>query len=254
MTFSERKTPSKSRQSQMTTVHTVKLIYHSLLFFGAAIFYVLNRIKGNTNVFKGSLGGQILLFVMWLVFSVEMVFRLFPSKLETTGSQKHFKCNYKPINVGQAPKGQAVWRVVLTAAVWVLLNAFFVILYFLKIIDQDILILLSLAYSVGDMVCVLFFCPYQVLFLKNRCCTTCRIYNWDYFMMCTPLIFVPHFFTWGLLALSVIILLKWEITALKFPERFCENTNDCLSCKNCQDKLCVNRSRFKKIINKRKPN
>ena len=104
------------------------------------------------------------------------------------------------------------------------------------------------------MVCVLFFCPYQVLFLKNRCCTTCRIYNWDYFMMCTPLIFVPHFFTWGLLALSVIILLKWEITALKFPERFCENTNDCLSCKNCQDKLCVNRSRFKKIINKRKPN
>ena len=24
--------------------------------------------------------------------------------------------------------------------------------------------------------------------MHNRCCTTCRIYDWDYLMLCTPLL------------------------------------------------------------------
>ena len=73
--------------------------------------------------------------------------------------------------------------------------------------------------------CILFFCPFQTWFLKNKCCSTCRIYNWDYAMMFTPLFFVRRPYTWSLLVLSVALLARWEITFFRYPERFSEETN-----------------------------
>ena len=58
------------------------------------------------------------------------------------------------------------------------------------IIDEGVLWLVCLFYGVCDMICILFFCPFQSWFLKNKCCCTCRIYNWDYAMMFTPLFFI----------------------------------------------------------------
>ena len=37
------------------------------------------------------------------------------------------------------------------------------------------------------------------------------------------------------------ILLRWELTLRLRPERFAENTNACLSCKNCDEKLCLHK-------------
>jgi hypothetical protein len=61
------------------------------------------------------------------------------------------------------------------------------------ILDDGIMILLCSAYSICDIICILFFCPFQTWFMKNKCCSTCRIYNWDYAMMFTPLFFVLEF-------------------------------------------------------------
>ena len=133
---------------------------------------------------------------------------------------------------------KATWAIL---AAWLGLNGIIAVLYFTNIIDAGILILIALAYSVCDMICILFFCPFQTWFLKNKCCGTCRIYNWDFAMMFTPLLFIPHAYTWSLLAMSLIILLRWELTLRLRPERFAENTNACLACKNCDEKLCLHK-------------
>ena len=127
---------------------------------------------------------------------------------------------------------------VLVALIWVMFNGIFGALYMAGILDDGIMILLACAYSVCDVVCILFFCPFQTWFLKNKCCCTCRIYNWDYAMMFTPLFFVQSVYTWSLLGLSLLLLMRWEITFFRYPERFSDKTNAYLSCSNCSEKLC----------------
>ncbi|MBQ9750293.1 MAG: hypothetical protein IJV87_06925, partial [Clostridia bacterium] len=109
------------------------------------------------------------------------------------------------------------------------------------------------AYGVCDMICILFFCPFQTWFMKNRCCTTCRIYNWDFAMMFTPFIFIPNVYTWSLLGFALALLARWEITVHKHPERFSEKTNACLSCKNCEEKLCHHKQELRGFWEKNKP-
>ena len=118
--------------------------------------------------------------------------------------------------------------------------------------DADILVLISLAYGVCDMVCILFFCPFQTFILKNRCCTDCRIYNWDYAMMFTPFLFLPHLYTWSLLGMSLILLARWEITYHLHPERFSIWTNAGMSCRTCKEKLCHHKKQLQGFWKKNK--
>jgi hypothetical protein len=66
-------------------------------------------------------------------------------------------------------------------------------------------------------------------------------------MMFTPLFFVAKPYTWSLLALSVALLVRWEITFYRHPERFSENTNDFLRCANCSEKLCSHKKQLKRL-------
>lgn len=66
-------------------------------------------------------------------------------------------------------------------------------------------------------------------------------------MMFTPLFFVRKPYTWGLLALSVALLIRWELTFYLHPERFSEQTNVYLSCKNCTEKLCRHKKQLLKL-------
>ena len=115
------------------------------------------------------------------------------------------------------------------------------------ILDDGIMILLCSVYSVCDIVCILFFCPFQTWFMKNKCCSSCRIYNWDYAMMFTPLFFIRKSYTWSLLALSVALLIRWEVTFYLHPERYSEATNDYLKCSNCTEKLCVHKKQLRTL-------
>ncbi|MBQ6893424.1 MAG: hypothetical protein IJN48_04385 [Clostridia bacterium] len=189
--------------------------------------------------------------IIWAVFVWEMVLRFFPSKLESPGCQKQFKCNYKPVKNSEVPKGN--WkRTFIAAAAWFALNGVVGALYFLGIIDQGILVLVTLAYSICDMICILFFCPFQTWFLKNKCCGTCRIYNWDFPMMFTPFVFIPHWYTWSMLGIALLLLAVWEISFRVHPERFYEETNEGLSCANCTEKLCHHKTQLRHFIKKNK--
>ena len=109
--------------------------------------------------------------------------------------------------------------------------------------QEQALIMWVLIYFLFDMICVVLWCPVQLLVMRNRCCTTCQIFNWDAIMTVTPLLLVASdlscaWFTWPLLALALVILVRWELAFARHPERFDERTNASLSCANCKDKLC----------------
>lgn len=100
------------------------------------------------------------------------------------------------------------------------------------------LFLLFLLVNVGDYVCVLFWCPFRKFFLKNKCCTTCRITNWDRLMKFWVLLFIPHIMSYLLFTLGLLIFLHWEYVLMKHPERFYASTNEQLRCYHCQTTVC----------------
>jgi len=241
----------KRKLTRICILHYIKLIYRSLLFVLAAVIYAVGQKENWGEFLGGDKNKYWLLGIIWLVYAVEMALRFFPSKFESMGCQKQFAGNYIPTDEN-VPKLQSWKSTFAIIAVWTVLNGFFGFLYLADIIDSGILILISLAYGICDMICILFFCPFQTWFMKNRCCTVCRIYNWDFAMMFTPLIFIPNVYSWSLAAMSLILLARWEITLRKHPERFADNTNACLSCENCKEKLCYHKKQLKSFWNKNK--
>lgn len=229
----------KPSLTKVSFLHYIRLVYRSLLFAAAFFAYItgkLDRINSRPAV----------MIVIWVVFAVEMTLRFFPSRLESPGCQKQFAKNY--VKSGRTDIViQDNHATVLVALTWIIFNGIIGFLKMSDILDDGFMILLSCAYSICDMICILFFCPFQTWFLKNKCCGTCRIYNWDYAMMFTPLFFVKSAFSWSLLILAVALLLRWEITIYRYPERFSENTNEYLYCKNCTEKLCTHKKQLRTL-------
>ena len=240
---------AKQKWTKTSKMHLTKLIYRSVLFLSALIYYACFLIlgadyKSGSILFSPLSDIPVFLILMFLIFGGEMVLRFFPTRHEAIGCQKIFNVNYIPTKEAktQRPMKMHPSRTLLVFGAWCTLNLAIGALYFFGIITADILVLISLAYSLCDVICIMFFCPFQAWMMKNKCCATCRIYNWDYMMMFTPLLFlvfkpapVIHY---ALILSGLAVLLIWEISYARHPERFTENTNDRLSCKNCTEKLC----------------
>ncbi len=236
----------KVRLTAVSTLHYIRLVYRSLLFAGFFALYLSYRLRGGEDVAAALERRPWMLILICAVFTLEMVLRFFPSGLESPGCQKQFRRNY--IKTGKTHiEMHDNNATVLVALIWIFFNAIFGALHMLGVLDDGAMILLSCAYSVCDMICILFFCPFQSWFLRNKCCSTCRIYNWDYAMMFTPLFFVRRFYTWGLLILSVALLARWEITFYRYPERFSEQTNGYLRCECCTEKLCAHKNQRRSL-------
>ncbi|MBQ7250237.1 MAG: hypothetical protein IJS37_02715 [Bacilli bacterium] len=245
--------------SLISKLNYVRLFYRGTLFLGMLVYYILTRVYGKPFFNYSSPVTYIVLGFITLSFVGEMVERLLPSRTSSMGSQKQFKRNYYPSG-SDKPELQAWWRTLVVVLSWVLLNGVFGLLYFLNVFDQGILVLISLAYAICDMVCILFFCPFQTWVMHNRCCGTCRIYNWDFAMICTPLVFIVvtktdvgyqvNPFAAALVASSLVLLLRWEIVYRTHPERFSDTTNMSLRCINCKEKLCGHKKQLQKLLAK----
>ena len=234
---------SKRRISIVSTLHYIRLFYRSVLFVLLLTSYIRYRLFSEATVLESVEKLPAILLITWAVFVVEMIFRFFPSKWESPGCQKQFARNY--VKSGKTEISISDNNsTVLIALIWIVFNGIFGALHMAGVLDDGIMILLCSVYSICDIICILFFCPFETWFMKNKCCSTCRIYNWDYAMMFTPLFFVRKSYSWSLLALSVALLIRWEITFYLHPERFSENTNDYLQCKNCSEKLCVHKKQL----------
>jgi len=243
----------KRKLSKISAMHYSKLIFRGTLFIIALLTYIVNRVLGTGEYFGGLDKKPAILVFIWVVFVAEMILRFFPSKMESMGCQKQFASNFKPTKkIDAMPENISGIATFTVVTAWTVLNGLIGVLYYTNIIDVGILLLISLFYSACDMVCILFFCPFQTWFMKNKCCVTCRIYNWDYAMMFTPLVFTKSPFYWSILLCAIVLLIRWEITYKLYPERFSEATNQCLSCSECAEKLCHHKKQLKSFLNKNK--
>ncbi len=201
------------------------------------IYFVLNGM----NFFK-TLSP---LHLLWAIWVVDMFLQIVPIKNKVpVGSQKLFANHFRPIRDKINHEALRSYIVATTKAaykvfiLWCLLIAGIGALYYFGVIDQIGLFMISVLFYVCDLICVLIWCPFRLI-MKNRCCTTCRIFNWDHLMMFSPLIFTNGFFTGSLLIMSVIAWLVWELCVMMYPERFWDHSNAALQCAECTDKLCT---------------
>jgi hypothetical protein len=124
-------------------------------------------------------------------------------------------------------------------AVWVLYMVCLTVGVVIKLFRTKELVGICLLLNLLDVIFILYWCPFRALFMKNRCCTTCRIFNWDHIMIYSALFFVPGFFGYSLLTLSIFVFAVWEICFFLHPQRFWEGSNCSLRCSNCTDRICV---------------
>jgi len=182
--------------------------------------------------------------ILWLLLMADMICHLLPrSALLLAGRKKLPRAYCPPPRPIDRPALMAYSRRMNIRAarmmlLWLTGNAFFAILYFTRIIGPAELLLLWAAFFAGDMICMLFFCPFQKWLIKCRCCLDCRVADWGHFMMYTPLLFIKSFFSWSLFFTACLVLLHWEISCYRHPERFWPPGNKALQCGNCTDRLC----------------
>ena len=186
-----------------------------------------------------------ILHLLWIIWMFDMIFQIIPTKNKVAlGSQKMFlnrfrpsskKNNSKVLKTYIASTTKGAYKVFI---IWTILIAILGILYHFEIINKIWLFMISVFFYVCDLICVLIWCPFRLI-MKNKCCTTCRIFNWDHLMMFSPLIFVGGFFSISIVIMAILTWGVWEVCVLIYPERFCEITNDALKCSNCTDKLCT---------------
>jgi hypothetical protein len=195
-----------------------------------------------------------LLHILWIIWVFDMLAQIIPSaKIVTAlGSQKSFAVHFRkassPISLHElrARALQAAKRAYIVFLLWTCLTAALGWLHTKNILSDLAMFWLTTVFYVCDLICVLFWCPFRHFIMKNRCCTTCRIFNWDHLMMFSPLIFVEGFFAKSLVILAVVVFCIWEWTAIRYPERFCEGTNQVLKCAECTDLLCIHAQKIHK--------
>lgn len=197
------------------------------------------------DVLEDFFGGFSVLHILWGIWLIDMFCQLVPVKNRIAlGSQKLFEHRFRPIREKINSQSLRTYIINTTKAaykifiIWTALIAVLGVLYYMGIIGDIFLLMTSIVFYVCDLICVLIWCPFRLI-MRNKCCTTCRIFNWDHLMMFTPLVFVDGFYARSLLLLSIAVWLVWEISVMLYPERFWEFSNEALKCVNCTDKLCT---------------
>ena len=185
------------------------------------------------------------LHILWGVWILDMILQIVPLKNKLAlGSQKLFATRFKPIIEKINYEALKNYVVTTTKAaykvfiIWTIVVVGIGLLYYLGIISKITVFMISIFFYVCDLICVLIWCPFRLL-MKNKCCTTCRIFNWDHLMMFAPLIFIGGFFATSLVIMAILAWLVWEVAVMIYPERFSELTNEALKCSECTDKLCT---------------
>lgn len=187
--------------------------------------------------------GWLLRLLLWVAVLCSMLVQLNPNSGLTTGCLKQYPSRFEPLpsydvqKLNKAVKEQN-WGAIKVAVVWLGVNLAFGILYHLKRLTLPTLVLFCALCFLCDLVCVLFFCPFQTFLMGNRCCVNCRIFAWGSWMMAAPLMYIPHWYAQSLFWTGVLVFLVWETRYRRYPERFWFGSNRLLQCAHCTEQLC----------------
>ena len=233
---------AKRKSSPMRKTYILKFIGRCMVLlcciclaiFRSQEFDILQDFTGRFSVFH----------ILWFVWMADMILQMvYVRKHVPLGSQKLFRQRYIPVKGGFdghklreyiRKRTQSAYQVFLIYAVGI------AILGLLKkagILNDIWLLVICAVFYVCDLICVLIWCPFRI-FMKTRCCTECRIFNWDHLMMFSPLLFVDGFYARSLVVMAAAVFLIWEYCIMAYPERFWEGSNEALKCSSCTDKLC----------------
>ena len=215
----------------------ILLIYAFLSLTSPESFYILEGM----NFFKHF----SLFHLLWAIWVIDMILQIIPIRNNVPlGSQKLFanrfrpikdKINYEALRSYVISTTKSAYRVFI---IWCALLTVIGILYFTGAIGKIGLFMITVVFYVCDLICVLIWCPFRLI-MGNRCCTTCRIFNWDHLMMFSPMIFMGSFYAVSLVVLAFLAWLVWELCVMMYPERFWDKSNAALKCSECTDKLCT---------------
>ena len=231
--------------SKTRAIYFMRLAGRIAVFLFAILLYIFRReeydIADGLNFFDRF----SILHILWVIWMIDMVLQLMPVKAHISiGLQKLFETLFRPIkekinyeNLKKYIKDTtlAAYRVMV---IWIAVTILISALHLLGVIDTGMMVLIAVFFYVCDLICVLIWCPFRLI-MKNKCCTTCRIFNWDHLMMFLPIVTVNSLYSWSLVIFAFIIWLIWEVCVFAYPERFWENSNMALKCTECTDKLCT---------------
>ncbi len=187
--------------------------------------------------------------VLWAVLVAGMLIHIFRVRITMSGYKSRPEAYTEPKDHYELMEEYEYiqkmnYKAILVGIIWIAFNAIFALLFiYWDFWGREEMVLLSTFYFTCDLICMMLFCPFQLL-MGNRCCVNCRIFDWGHLMMYTPMIFVRSFYGWSLLFLAIIVFLRWELIYAKHPERFWRGSNATIRCENCHDKTC----RIKKPI------
>lgn len=204
---------------------------------GTAVLLTLISRNFAASIFTFNLVGPVKLYhLLWAFVMTEMILVLIPSLDHFIGCGKLYKKYFMPKNHCKNALAEYTKtfdrRAIYSALVWFAALAGLGLLR----LEKYWLVLASMFFYFLDQFFVNIWCPFQNWIVRNRCCATCRIYNWGFPIIVSPLIFIKSFWTYSLVAMGAVILVQWEILHRKYPERFSEISNAILSCKNCNDR------------------
>ena len=236
---------NKLKTSKTRAIYFLRLLARIIVLLIVVLLYIFDEqqfdIADGLNFFDEFSP----LHLLWLTWMIDMLLQLMPVKAHISiGSQKIFEALFRPIkqkinyiNLKKYIKDTtaAAYKVMI---IWIAVTLLISILHLFGIIDTGMMIIISTFFYVCDLICVLIWCPFRLI-MKNKCCTTCRIFNWDHLMMFLPIVSVNSIYSWSLVLFSFAIWLVWEICVFVYPERFWENSNMALKCSECTDKLCT---------------
>lgn len=217
----------------------LKLFWRISAFIFCLLLVVIDE-QGLTNFLRSQLVGIDFYKWLWLGIVLWFITAMLPRKNEKMASGKRWRKNFT--------KGEIKLELIRTLALestkkvyksqWlylILLFGFYFIFIILRL-SFWWAIVFTLWAGVVDAWCMTIWCPYRNWLVKNKCCNNCRIFNWGYLMATLPLLAVPSFWTYSIVALALAIFIQWEFLHLKFPERFYEISNRSLQCINCPGK------------------
>jgi len=181
--------------------------------------------------------------LFWLAVVVILVKRMIPGLNRKATSGKIFAQNCVP-GMAATPAREERFRsyvtkvnrgALRTAAYWVLVILAAGGLYHLGAFGSTGLFIVVVFFVFMDQFCVTVWCPFEWL-IGTKCCNSCRINNWGYLMAFLPLVYFPSFWTLSIVFLSGVVVAQWEYLFYRHPERFYEEYNACLMCRNCPAK------------------
>ena len=231
--------------SVMRKNYILRLVIRCIIFIACVAMYLARRdvfqILEGMNFF----GSFSVLHLLWVIWVLDMIQQIIPVKNKLPlGSMKLFSSRFRPVREMVNYEALRSYVVTTTRAaykvfvLWCALLAVIGGLYFTGVLNKPLVFLISVAFYVCDLICVLIWCPFRLM-MKTRCCTTCRIFNWDHLMMFSPLFFIGGFYGLSLAFLALADWLVWELCVMMYPERFWDRSNLALKCSECTDKLCT---------------